>query len=269
MTDSTIMAISKSLNADTCRNLIEISTPLVELGINAFFYSKFYEANRVSLLSNNLKWLEHLKINFQRYKMNFEGQFHFRPGFSIDYLNYFTYSKMTKDMIEHDMKNAIYLSNVSRDRKYSETFVFTTSDDGDKSNQRLSSKIDNLNEFCLIFKDKANSIIQDTQVTVNELHQCKNIKESSVEFMKITPGIKRYYLGSPNENVFLTPKEFEYLSEYLQGKSAKMIGNLYSVSPRTIEKRLESIKKKLSCHNKSELIEKIIYSQLFYPHFCK
>lgn len=260
MTDSTQLALSKSLDINICTSLIEITDPLKEFGINAFFYSKFYQGERVNLLGNYPSWLEHLQKFHSSYKKNFKNQFHFRPGFSIDFLGSFDSSQMTWDMAEHNLKNAIYISNGSKDKMFSEIFVFTTANEDGNGSKKLSNIVDKLNEFCFVFKDKGNGLIKKTQVMPDDHNQLENTKN------KIYNN-KRYYLGSPYDNYYLTQREFEYLKDYLSGASAKSIGRKFAVSYRTVEKRIEVLKQKLDCKDKSDLLDKILYSQLFYPFF--
>ncbi|MDP1601744.1 MAG: LuxR C-terminal-related transcriptional regulator [Legionella sp.] len=260
--DSTQIALSKSLDINVCNSLIEITEPLKKFNINAFFYSKFYQGKRVNLLSNYPSWLEHLRKFHSYYKTTFNDQFHFRPGFSIDFLGGFDPSQMAVDMAEHNLKNAIYISNVSKDKMFSEVFVFTTDNSEGNGSKHLSNLVDDLSEFCFVFKDKGNGLIKHTQVSLDTIAQAENTKNKK-------PYTKRYYLGSPYDDYYLTQKEFDYLKEYLSGSSSKNIAKKYAVSFRTVEKRLELLKHKLDCRNKSDLLEKIIYSQLFYPFFLK
>lgn len=267
MNNPTVIAISKTFQEDACVALHELCKPLEEIDVNSFFYSKFIEGNRVNLISNNGLWLDHLQKNLSNYKSVFEKSFHFKPGFSIDYLDYFPKTAMHNDMAEFGMNNAIYLTNVSSDRQFSEVFLFTS--EVKESNKYLASHIDNFNEFCFLFKDKARTLIQKTQVTDQELQRC-NANQLPPYGESNSPILnQRYYLGAPYDDCYLTNKEVIYLKKYLHGLSAKEIGNLFNLSARTIESRLAIIKEKLHCKNKPQLLECVIHSQLFYPIFVK
>jgi DNA-binding CsgD family transcriptional regulator len=267
MNNPTVIAIAKTFQEEACPALHELCKPLEELGINSFFYSKFIEGNRVNLMSNNGLWLDHLQNNLKNYKSVFEKQFHFKPGFSIDYLDYFPKSAMHKDMADFSMNNAIYLTNVSSDRQFSEVFLFTSEDR--ESNDHLAAHINSFNEFCFLFKDKARALIQKTQVTENELQFC-NPNPLPPYGTSNSPIVnQRYYLGAPHDDCYLTSREFVYLKYFLHGLSAKEIANQFNVSVRTIESRLAIIKQKLNCKNKAQLLDCVIHSQLFYPIFLK
>lgn len=72
----------------------------------------------------------------------------------------------------------------------------------------------------------------------------------------ILPGMWLY-------NIYFTKRESQCLQLLITGKTAKMIGNFLSISPRTAEQYIHSLKAKLNVHSKSELIEKVI------DHFIK
>ena len=51
----------------------------------------------------------------------------------------------------------------------------------------------------------------------------------------------------------LTPRELECLRYLYEGYSVREIGKHLYISPRTVEKHIESIKNKLSCFTKSDI----------------
>jgi DNA-binding CsgD family transcriptional regulator len=65
----------------------------------------------------------------------------------------------------------------------------------------------------------------------------------------------------------LSKRETECLYWLLRGKSVKETAKLMGISPRTVETHMETIKRKLNCATKSELIEKAFYLgyQFFLP----
>ncbi len=56
----------------------------------------------------------------------------------------------------------------------------------------------------------------------------------------------------------LSPRESECLFYIIRGKTMKSIADIFSISPRTIEKHVESIKRKMKCTTKNQVIEKAI-----------
>lgn len=65
------------------------------------------------------------------------------------------------------------------------------------------------------------------------------------------------------QNLFST-REAECLFFILRGKSSKMIANILNISAKTVEYYVEQLKLKLSCRNKSELIEKSLAQGYLY-----
>ena len=59
------------------------------------------------------------------------------------------------------------------------------------------------------------------------------------------------------KNIHLTQRELQVLSYLFRGKSARETGEVLHLSQRTIEYYLNSLKYKLNCKKKSELIEQI------------
>ncbi len=55
----------------------------------------------------------------------------------------------------------------------------------------------------------------------------------------------------------LTMRESQCLTELIKGKTAAEIAKVLHISSRTVESHLESIKSKLNCNSKSELISKV------------
>lgn len=266
------MAIANTLRVNEHDFLEQLLLPLKKLGVNAFFYSAFFNNSRVNCISNNVSWLQYLYDNIHKYKNTFETQFNFRPGFSVDLLNIFPKKEMIIDMFEHEMKNGIYLSNGSKDKKYSEVFVFTTSKIPESSNQKLIENVSKFHQFSLAFKEKAQPLIKRTRLKIAEIQKCNDIQSISQtvtndhnDFVEVN----RYYLGAQFDDLYLTKTQFLYVKNFLLGKSTKQIARIYGVSPRTVEKHLQLVKQKLGCNSEKQLIDVIRYSSLFYSIFLQ
>lgn len=92
------------------------------------------------------------------------------------------------------------------------------------------------------------------------LYLYPNEKEQLLNIDDYTKNIKLYE--------HLSEKEKECLFFYLRGYTSKQIANLFERSARTIESRIRNIYKKMSCVNKSQLIEVAIEQGIFFsiPH---
>lgn len=73
----------------------------------------------------------------------------------------------------------------------------------------------------------------------------------------------RLRLGKQLENQHLTQREIDILKCLLQGYSAKETGLALEISYRTVESYISSLKLKLRCNKKSELIRFSIQLGLF------
>jgi DNA-binding CsgD family transcriptional regulator len=83
---------------------------------------------------------------------------------------------------------------------------------------------------------------------------------------KMTTDVKNDLLGGQNSfllthqfnEIKLSPRESECLFFVLRGKTAKIIGQYFGISPRTVEDHIANLKVKFKAGNKYELIDKAI-----------
>ena len=71
-----------------------------------------------------------------------------------------------------------------------------------------------------------------------------------------------FSLGEKFPSVFFSPREVECAVLFMQGKTIVQAGQALKLSPRTIEFYLNNMKRKLNCRTKSELICKMLESNL-------
>ncbi len=93
---------------------------------------------------------------------------------------------------------------------------------------------------------------------------CKPLKTYGINYFSYTKNYrsgKRVYLTT-NPSIKLTDRQIDCIKLMLEGKTAKMIGTVLNLSPRTIEAYIHHLKRKLLCRNKSELIAKFIQMNL-------
>jgi DNA-binding CsgD family transcriptional regulator len=69
-------------------------------------------------------------------------------------------------------------------------------------------------------------------------------------------------LGEKYPDVYFSAREVQCALLFMQGKTILQTGKLLNLSPRTIEFYLNHMKRKLNCRLKSELIGKIMQSDL-------
>ncbi len=146
----------------------------------------------------------------------------------------------------------------------------------EKQLKMLEFTYDKNNEFfaCLIIKkpfydskgNKLGVIGQGFDLDQNSIIKLSQVILNTTKANRIENG--SYYIENQVDEYNLTPRETECLFYLLRGKTTKEIGSILSLSPRTIESYLDSIKLKMNCHKKGAVIEKAINSGLLYliPH---
>lgn len=87
-----------------------------------------------------------------------------------------------------------------------------------------------------------------TSASCNKNQQCQFPKTQNDSISGILPPL----------HFLLTKREQECLPLIKKGMSNKIIARRLNISPRTVDSHLESIKRKLECNNKYELINKLI-----------
>ncbi len=236
----TKQTVSNFLKSKTTSDLTNICSSLTNIGINCMFYARFINRIRVNALSNHFQWAQHFGDNILKHTLCFENQFHFRPGFSIDFMNMLVKTKMITAMFDMGLKNAIYLSNISDDGKHAEVFMFTTAN---QNNQQLLEKVDTLNHFCLSFKERASHIIQNTQLSDQQLNAISGL--------------------SPISELNITKRMEDYLICLILGLTQKQIAYDFNISQKSVEKYMDIIKDKLHCNSRHEIITKALQIPTF------
>lgn len=74
--------------------------------------------------------------------------------------------------------------------------------------------------------------------------------------------MKSYTLGPKYPGIVLTHREAQCSYYLTRGATIPSIAKILELSPRTVEFYFNNLKAKMSCHRKSELIEKILTSDL-------
>jgi len=92
----------------------------------------------------------------------------------------------------------------------------------------------------------------------NELAEIRSPDSMTLQDLLERNDIKRYYIMGQSSEAYLTRREAECLAHLAKGKSAKQVGKILALSPRTIEFYLEKIKHKFSCRTQTELIATVV-----------
>lgn len=253
-------------------DISQICQPLTEFGITFFHYVRSFKDNSRINISNKPKWIEH----FYNKKFYMTGSL---AGKNELYdSSYFLWSTLKYQDIYTDAREYFdidYGITIIKKLPDSTEFVHFGANHGNGQVVNFYiSNIDFLNRFILYFKDQAKALIDRAlrnkirpssfNCTVNP----EDLKIISQGLLKIVPQkqqdflhatkIKHYHLSSHYGPVEITAREVDCLIGLLEGKTAPEIASRLGRSKRTVETHLNSVKQKLDCNTKSELIEKLI-----------
>jgi DNA-binding CsgD family transcriptional regulator len=134
------------------------------------------------------------------------------------------------------------------------------------------SNLDLLDRFILYFRNTAKKLIDKavkqklkTPQTQNELtRDLKAIYDEAIwqnekrsQFVCET-GVEKYFFENKTSELSLSKRDIDCILYLFQGKSANEISRKLYLSKRTVESRLDTLKMKLNCQGKSELIPKLL-----------
>lgn len=68
---------------------------------------------------------------------------------------------------------------------------------------------------------------------------------------------EKHFIGDEYPNVYFTEREAQCMLNFLDGRTMKKAAEKMQLSPRTVEYYLKTMKLKLNCKNKFDLIKKV------------
>jgi DNA-binding CsgD family transcriptional regulator len=158
--------------------------------------------------------------------------------------------------------NLDYVLNlVQKHEDYYEFFGFGTHKDNAAMMEFYLCEINKLNEFRYYFIERAETLIEEYDVEANWLQlYLPQAKIASATMQQIFPhslevnlSPKKFILSGEHEGISLSKREVDTLRLLARGKTMKEVAKILAISPRTIEKHLNSAKAKLNCNSKTEL----------------
>lgn len=153
-----------------------------------------------------------------------------------------------------------------------DSFILAThsTDNGTYRNFYMNNR-DLLDKFILYFQEKAEKMIATViknkiqcgfyqKVIIVENDQQKFSDKNRNHFLQ-TINPKHQHLRSKNGTIVKIPiGEMKCLKLLAQGHSAKGIGNILNISPRTVETNWQRSKKRLGCYMRKELLDILNYN---------
>ena len=232
--------------------------------ISFFNYVRiFYDGQRLSL-SNRSDWLEHY------YNNQFQNRTVFKPSKEMMQDRYFLWDSADCPIVQvagEEFNIAHGFTLIVPKDTYCEFFHFAT----DRKNIGLTNfyvnNVDIFERFATFFLEQGEDLIKKPKpyMPTEIIQQVKSLKDINIvnkimgtrdKFFNDTI-IKKCKFKIHNRDILLSRREIECIAGLLSGKTMKEIGKILFLSPRTVECYLRSIKGKLDCHTKSELIKLI------------
>lgn len=250
-----------TVTSSSCHDqILRFVTPLNDhLGINHFWYYKITFSGYYSYFGTHSKWNEYCFDN--------AIVSHFPCLRHPDILKSgITLMKASGDVkYKKVLKTAWNKFNINfninlqeKTPEGIEAFGFATHFNDPKNDERLLNDLSLLRSFTKIFRIKHKKLFQlleDNQVKLSDQFGAVFYEHPKDLNLPCKRDVVLRKLGF-NEMFFLTPREIDVLKFMVHGYPAGFIGEKLQISQKTVENYMSTIKCKLSCESKVELIEK-------------
>lgn len=258
----------------SCDEVEAICTPFFEAtGITYFNFVRIYKDGTRICLSNNQKWMKFVFSNHHKFKIIFEEILSYTHA---TYLLWDLVPEILTDELMQLAKNDFDIDHgitlISRHEKFTEFYYFGAPRSNSEINHYYINNQDVFKAFALYFKDKGDSLINKAEeeraallkkpfpnpfvFNKPEIHADKHEIKRRKDFFEVCH-IERFYLGGDLKDVYLSRREAECMASLLEGKAPKEISKELGISDRTVEKYVDSVKKKISCTFRKELLNRL------------
>ena len=210
-------------------------------GVNYFEYLRVYNDGQGIVLASNPELMQYvfdheIPIAAPLQEQYIQNNFH-----------YFILSIGGYEKVVHDVKSHFHLAHflnvVERHPGYIDLYCFGADANNPGIMNFYLNKMEILDNFKQEFKEKAQPLI-------------KQALRTKIQFSaSMMPEFKGLEEDASFKNR-LTQRQEECLKHLVQGMSLKQIAKHLSLSPRTVEHYLESVKMKLDCNSRVELFAK-------------
>jgi|GEM_PF-4640411 len=250
--------------------VLQVAQPLFELlPINYFRFFKLWPDGGYIRLSTHAAWTYHyMNHHYMNHHYNSVASPHtlFKPGETSFYLfdvlvSKNDFSNVLKEARElYDLDHGLSIQEIFED--HIEIYDITASSHCCEINELYLQHMDSIKKFIRYFRVRAQKIIEQvegykfktTAILLGEEDETLKKKE------KFNREIELSYLNVDVKGscISLTKRATQCVIELIQGSSNKMIGKTLNISPRTVESYMESIKIKLNCDGKNQIIKKFM-----------
>jgi DNA-binding CsgD family transcriptional regulator len=227
--------IQKHIAISSCNELSEFMIPkLRKHGITFFHYNKYYSNGELIRLSTHLEWTEHF------FKKNYINGFNISESYLSKEINYFIW--LMDDWPEM-LNDAATNFNISNGITIAIKHIDSIECFGYSSNR---CNVSIINQFYLNNLDLLLNYGYSFKV------QAKTLIENHEKSKIIPAGTQSHHKEINSEK--LSKRQFACANLLLKGMNYREMANHLNLSSRTIETHIESLKTKLKCRNKAELI---------------
>ncbi|OJW47101.1 MAG: hypothetical protein BGO67_10345 [Alphaproteobacteria bacterium 41-28] len=235
--------------------------PLKSVGIQFFTYSRLYEGGKGIFLCNNDQW----------YETKFQNDLFDQNGFVTVrnlYRNDFTKSiftgapskeiKLLEFLYNLDFWNSIDLYKY--EEEYKEVFHFASNRENVQIMNFYVNNISFLENFAYYFREKISKKILEAPKDIY-IRIRKNANPIIIEDAKelcINSELSsshKFTLHLNGKWISFSQRQIQCLSLLYRGKTAKEIGLILNLSYRTIESYLDTLRLKLECHTRKQIID--------------
>lgn len=261
--------LKKHFSLNSCNEVDQLCSPLNTIGITYFNYIKIYHKDSSrELLTNNSSWIDHFYKNSLYKSVGTVDIEHLLPK------GYFLWSELdSNDPIYAQGRESFNIDNgvsfVIKRKDVTFLYIFASTRDNHSINNFYVRNIDLFKRFILYFNDTGSSLIKkaaknriylpEKQIITPERIIKNNISELTREKFYNKTNVDRFYLLSESDDLYLTKKQAECATYFIEGATAKECAKLLNISHRTVEGYLSDIKSKIHNSlgvnlNKDELI---------------
>ncbi|MBA2654139.1 MAG: helix-turn-helix transcriptional regulator [Gammaproteobacteria bacterium] len=244
-----------------CKDVLTICEPLINFfNVNFFAHVRAFHDGGFASLITRPELGEHYIT--QKYPIQFSGGngIVLANGFYVVSGNSDIYTiKIAGDLRER-FNTDHFVCIIDKQKDFDDMFSLATTPDNTYILNKYINNLDLLNQFLLYYKEKSKSLIAKSKVAryssehfgaTTQPMPC-NIadREAFIQTMPLNKITLRGNLG----DAVISKRELDCLKLIIKCYSFKQIGKTLDISPRTVETYVNTLKSKLGCDTKLELV---------------
>jgi DNA-binding CsgD family transcriptional regulator len=257
---------SRSFAEQTFLEMKEMcASPLAKLDCSAFEYARVHDDGTASILYSdasiaNYVVSKEVPISVHVPKEIIDAEFWFLPASNGPYLPYISEIKQLSN-------SCGFVNYIRRHVGFYEMFCFLTPDDQSIASNKFMNMKEDLEQYSLNFCAQAKNLISLVdqhrfKLTDSMLPNFRGLDSNSKTNLNLLFYLERIQQELIKLNMYLSPKlsekELKCVGFLIEGKTATDIADSLHLSHRTVEMHINSIKAKLDCRKKSDIVGTLI-----------